>query len=204
MDDVVDVIHERGDQSLLSMAGLDVEDDMFAPVVVSARRRALWLGINLATAFIAVWVIGRFEATIQQIIALAILMPVVASMGGIAGTQTLTLVIRGIALGQIGAANARWLLNKELAVGLLNGLIWAVVVGLIAAFWFDDSGLGVIIGLAIIINLLTAALAGALIPLGLKKLDIDPALAGGVVLTTVTDVIGFLAFLGLATVFLLN
>ena len=173
-------------------------------MVVSARRRALWLGINLATAFIAVWVIGRFEATIQQIIALAILMPVVASMGGIAGTQTLTLVIRGIALGQIGAANARWLLNKELAVGLLNGLIWAVVVGLIAAFWFDDSGLGVIIGLAIIINLLTAALAGALIPLGLKKLDIDPALAGGVVLTTVTDVIGFLAFLGLATVFLLN
>ena len=204
IDDVVDVIHEQADHSLMSLAGLGEEDDMFAPVVVSARRRAIWLGVNLATAFLAAWVISRFEATIQQLVALAILMPIVASMGGIAGFQTLTIAIRGIALGQLGAANARALMLKELAVGLFNGLFWAMVVGGLAILWFRDVGLGLIIGLAMVINLLTAASAGALIPLALKRLGIDPALAGGVLLTTVTDVVGFMAFLGLATIFLIS
>jgi len=203
IDDVVDVIREEGEQSLLSTAGLDIEDDMFAPVFESARGRAVWLGVNLATAFLAAWVIGLFEATLDQIVALAILMPVVASMGGIAGSQTLTLVIRGIALGQIGLANARSLMIKELYVGALNGVFWALVVALVAYAWFDDLLLGAIIALAIVINLITAALAGALVPLGLNKLKIDPALAGGVILTTVTDVIGFWAFLGLASIFML-
>lgn len=203
IDDVVDVIREQGEHSLMSMAGLDEDDDMFAPIVVSARRRALWLGINLATAFLAAWVIGHFAATIEQLVALAVLMPIVASMGGIAGSQTLTIVIRGLALGQLGQANSRALLFKELAVGMLNGVLWAVVVGLIAGLWFSSESLGIVIAAALIVNLLVAALFGAMIPLWLKKMDIDPALAGGVILTTVTDVIGFLAFLGLATLFLI-
>jgi magnesium transporter len=202
IDDVVDVIREEADHSVLSMAGLDEEADMFAPVRVSARRRALWLGINLFTAFIASWVIGLFENTIQRVVALAVLMPIVASMGGIAGTQTLTLVVRGMALGQVGDANARWLLIKELAVGTLNGILWALVVGAIALAWFRDVELGIIFGAAIIINLANAALVGTLLPLLLKKLRIDPAIAGGVILTTATDVVGFFSFLGLATVFL--
>ena len=201
IDDVVDVIRDEADHSVLSMAGLSEEADMFAPVTVSARRRAIWLGINLVTAFIAAWVIGLFEATIQRVVALAVLMPIVASMGGIAGTQTLTLMVRGMALGQVGDANARWLLLRELAVSALNGVLWASVVAAIAVAWFDDIRLGIIIGVAIIVNLAAAALSGATLPLLLKKLGIDPAIAGGVVLTTVTDVIGFFAFLGLATVF---
>jgi magnesium transporter len=203
IDDVVDVIREEADRSILSMAGLDEDDDMFSPVVRSAKRRAVWLGINLFTAFLAAWVIGLFEATIQQVVALAVLMPIVASMGGIAGSQTLTLVIRGIALNQIGDANARWLLWKELAVGALNGVLWAGVVAIIAGLWFNSLALGLLIGTAMIINLIFAALAGATIPLFLQRINVDPALAGGVVLTTVTDVIGFFAFLGLATVFLI-
>lgn len=203
IDDVVDVIRDEAEHSVLSMAGLSEEADMFAPVAVSARRRAVWLGVNLVTAFIAAWVIGLFEATIQRVVALAVLMPIVASMGGIAGTQTLTLMVRGMALGQVGDANARWLLLRELAVSALNGILWALVVAAIAVAWFDDMRLGIIIGIAIIVNLAAAALSGATLPLLLKKLGIDPAIAGGVVLTTVTDVIGFFAFLGLATVFLL-
>ena len=203
MDDVIDVIREQGVHSLMSAAGLDEEDDIFAPVVVSTRRRATWLGINLATAFLAAWVIGRFEGTIEEIVALAILMPVVASMGGVAGSQTLTIVIRGLALGQIGRANARLLLYRELAIGGLNGLLWAVVVALIGGLWFQDASLGLVIGAAVVVNLLIAAFAGAVIPLVLRRINVDPALAGGVVLTTVTDVVGFVAFLGLATVFLL-
>jgi len=203
IDDIVDVIKEQGEHSLMSLAGLDEEDDMFAPVLESAKRRTIWLGINLITAFIASWVIGRFEGTIQQIVALAVLMPVVASMGGIAGSQTLTIVIRGLALGQIGIANSWALLRKELLVGIVNSLVWAFVVGLVADWWFGSAQLGIVIGAAMIINLITAALAGVLIPLLLKKMDIDPALAGGVVLTTFTDVVGFMSFLGLATVFLL-
>ena len=202
IDDVVDVIRDQGDHSLMSMAGLDEDDDMFAPVMVSAQRRALWLGINLATAFLAAWVIGRFAATIEQMVALAVLMPIVASMGGIAGSQTLTIVIRGLAVGQLGPANSRALLLKEVAVGLFNGVIWATVVGLIAGLWFNNQALGLVIATAMIVNLFVAAFFGALIPLWLKKKEIDPALAGGVILTTVTDVIGFLVFLGLASLFL--
>jgi len=203
IDDVVDVIREQGEHSLMGLAGLDEADDMFAPVARSARRRALWLGINLVTAFLAAWVIGRFEATIQSIVAVAILMPIVASMGGIAGSQTLTIVIRGLALGQVGSANARALLYKELAVAAINGALWAAAVGLIAGLWFTDWILGAVIALALVVNLLTAALAGTVIPLMLERIGIDPAIAGSVVLTTVTDVVGFAAFLGTATLILL-
>ncbi|MGI9301082.1 MAG: magnesium transporter [Gammaproteobacteria bacterium] len=203
IDDVVDVIRDQAEHSLMSMAGLDEEEDIFAPVAPSARRRAVWLGVNLLTAFIAAWAIGLFQGAIEKIVALAVLMPIVASMGGIAGSQTLTLVIRGLALGQVGRSNARYLLSKELAVGALNGLIWALVVALIAALWFKDVQLGAIIAAAMVINLLCASLAGVSIPLMLRRMQIDPALAGGVILTTVTDVVGFVAFLGLATVLLL-
>ena len=202
IDDVVDVIQEEAEQALRSMAGLG-EDDMFSPVIASARRRAVWLGINLLTAFLAAWVIGRFAETIRELVALAVLMPVVAGMGGIAGSQTLTIAVRGIALGQLVKSNIRPLLEKELAVGLVNGVIWSGVVALIVVVWFGDFSLGLIIGVAMIINLLIAALAGALIPVVLKRYGIDPAIAGGVILTTVTDVVGFMTFLGLATIFLI-
>jgi len=203
VDDVVDVIRDEAEHQILTMAGLDEEDDMFAPVLLSTRRRAVWLGVNLITAFAAAWVIGLFEATIQQIVALAVLMPVVASMGGIAGSQTLTLVVRGIATGQVVGGNARWLLSKELAVGLVNGILWALVIAGIAVLWFGDVRIGAIIAAAIWINLLCAAVSGVSVPMLLKRMGIDPALAGSVVLTTVTDVVGFFAFLGLATLFLL-
>ena len=204
VDDVIDLIRDDSDRALMQMAGLDDEADMFAPVMVSSRRRALWLGINLLTAFLAAWVIGRFEATLEQIVALAVLMPIVASMGGVAGSQTLTLVIRGLALGQIQKGNLRTLLNREVGISLLNGLLWAVVVALIAVAWFGDWAIGGILGVAILINLLSAALAGLAIPLVLDRMGIDPALAGNVILTTVTDVIGFSAFLGLATLLLVK
>ena len=203
IDDVVGIIREEADHSIMSMAGLDEEQDMFAPVMTSAKRRAVWLGVNLVTAFLASWVIGLFEATLQEIVALAVLMPIVASMGGIAGSQTLTLVVRGLALRQVSHANATQLLFKELSVGVVNGLLWAVVVAAIASVWFQDTDLGMLLGAAMVINLVCAALAGASIPLILDKIGIDPALAGGVLLTTVTDCIGFMAFLGLATIFLL-
>lgn len=203
IDDVVDVIRDEAEHSLMSMAGVAEEEDMFAPVIVSARHRAVWLGINLLTAFIASWVIGLFEATIEKAVALAVLMPIVASMGGIAGSQTLTLVIRGIALGQIGASNAQRLIVKELGVAVLNGVIWALVVAAIAVIWFGNYQIGGVIAAAIVINLLVAALAGATIPMILRRMGADPALGGSVMLTTVTDVIGFMAFLGLATIFLL-
>ncbi|MCF6211917.1 MAG: magnesium transporter [Gammaproteobacteria bacterium] len=202
IDDVVDVIRDEAEHSLMSMAGLSEEDDMFAPVITSSRRRTLWLGINLLTALLASWVIGLFGATIEKQVALAILMPIVASMGGIAGNQTLTLMIRGIALGQVSSGNARRLLNKEMLVGMLNGLTWALVISAIVILWFDDLLLGAIIAAAMMINLIVAALAGATIPLLLNRFSIDPALAGGVVLTTVTDVVGFLSFLGLAAMVL--
>lgn len=204
LEEVLDVVREEADHAVLSSAGLDEEHDLFAPVMVSARRRAVWLGVNLFTAFLASWVIGLFEATIDQIVALAVLMPVVASMGGIAGSQTLTLVIRGLALHQISSSNAMSFLFKELAVGAVNGVVWSVVVAMIAAAWFSNVPLGMMLGGAMIINLSCAALAGVLIPLFLQKRGIDPALAGGVLLTTVTDVIGFMSFLGLATIFLLK
>lgn len=202
IDDVVDVIRNEADHSLMSMAGLDEEQDMFAPVRLSAKRRALWLGVNLLTAILASWVIGLFEPTIEKMVALAVLMPIVASMGGVAGTQTLTLVTRGLALRQIGRTNARLVVTKELAVGALNGIVWSLVVALIAGVWFSNALLGGLIGSAIIITLICAALAGATIPLVLNNIGVDPALAGGVLLTTVTDVVGFLAFLGLATLYI--
>jgi magnesium transporter len=202
IDDVVDVIQDEADHSVMSMAGLSEEDDMFAPVITSSRRRTLWLGINLLTALLASWVIGQFENTIEKLVALAVLMPIVASMGGIAGSQTLTIVIRGIAVGKISRGNAWRLLNKETLVGILNGGIWALIVAGIAVLWFQDYELGAIIGAAMLINLVVAAIAGATIPIALQKMNIDPALAGGVVLTTVTDVIGFLSFLGLAALFI--
>ncbi|MGB5611344.1 MAG: magnesium transporter [Sedimenticolaceae bacterium] len=203
VDDVMDVIREESERSLMHAAGLDEEVDMFAPVLTSTRRRALWLGINLVTAFMAAWVIGLFEGTLEKVVALAVLMPIVASMGGIAGSQTLTLVIRGLALGHLQRGNAPVLLWKEFGVGTLNGLIWALVVAALAILWFESWQIGGIIAAAILLNMLCAALAGVAIPLVLSELDIDPALAGGVILTTVTDVVGFFAFLGLATLILL-
>jgi magnesium transporter len=204
VDDVVDVIRDEGEQTLMRMAGLDEEHDMFAPVLVTSRQRMLWLGVNLATALLAAWVIGLFEATIEKVVALAILMPVVASMGGIAGSQTLTIVIRGMALGQVGRSNARWLLNREVMVGFINSLLWALVVAMVATYWFGWPALGVIVAIALIVNLVIAAIAGTLLPLVMRRLMIDPALAGGVVLTTVTDVVGFVTFLGLGALFLVN
>ena len=199
IDDVVDVIRASADHSLMSQVGLDEDEDIFAPLVRTVRRRSIWLGINLLTAFLASAVIGMFEATLEQVVALAILMPVVASMGGIAGTQALTIVIRGMALGRVGSANIRALLSREVIIGSANGLFWSMIVGLAAYVWFGDFTLGYVIAIAIIVNLIVAALVGTLLPGYLKSMQIDPALAGGVVLTTVTDVVGFFCFLGVAT-----
>jgi magnesium transporter len=200
IDDVVDVIREEADHSLTSLAGL-AEEDTFAPVWQSAPRRAIWLGINLITALLASSVINMFQDTIEKVVALAVLMPIVASMGGIAGTQSLTILIRAMAMGQINGRNQLWLVGRESLVGLLNGLLWAGVIAITASLWFGDATLGVIIACAMLINLVTAGLAGAGLPLLLRRLRIDPALAGGVLVTTVTDVMGFLAFLGLAALF---
>ncbi|SFV87126.1 Mg/Co/Ni transporter MgtE / CBS domain [hydrothermal vent metagenome] len=199
IDDVVDVIRDHAEQSVMSMAGLDGEEDVFAPVTQSVKRRSIWLGVNLVTVFIAVFFIGLFEATLQEKIALAILMPVVASMGGIAGTQTLILVTRGIATGRVTTSNLKVLMNKEVAIGILNGMVWAIVIGAATYVWFADVMLSIIIAIAIVVNLIFAAFSGAFLPLLLVRFKIDPALAGGVILTTITDVIGFVAFLGLAS-----
>jgi magnesium transporter len=199
----VELLHEHYDAQLMASAGLDEEEDLFAPVMRSSRRRATWLGINLLTAFLASWAIGLFEGTLQQVVALAVLMPVVASMGGIAGSQTLTLIIRGLALGQITTANVMPLLRKELSVGGLNGVLWALVIGIVAGYWFSSPMIGFVIALAIVVNIAVAALSGVLVPVLLQKLKIDPALSGSVILTTVTDVVGFVVFLGLGSLFLL-
>ena len=203
VDDVVDEIRDEAEHSLMSAAGLDEEDDMFAPVVKSAGRRAVWLGVNLCTAFLAAAVVDQFQTTLDAIVVLAVLMPVVPSMGGIAGTQSLTIITRAIALGQIDRANANRILRKEVMVGVLNGIAWAVVVAAATYLWFNDWRIGGVIGAAMIVNLVVAAVAGFSIPLTLKRMGIDPALAGGVVLTTVTDVIGYAAFLGLGAALLL-
>lgn len=184
-------------------AGLDENEDLFAPVIASAKSRAVWLGINLLTAFLAAWTIGLFEATLQQQVALAVLMPIVASMGGIAGSQTLTLIIRGLALGQITPQTYWTLMRKELGVGLINGFLWAVVICGVTYLWFGDWIIGIVIALAIVINILVAAFSGVVIPVWLEKARIDPALSGSVILTTVTDVIGFFVFLGLGSLLLL-
>ena len=201
IDDVVDVIREEADHSLTSLGGIGEDEDTFATVMQTAPRRAVWLGINLLTAFIASSVINLFQDTIEKVVALAVLMPIVASMGGVAGTQTLTVLIRGLAMGQLNSRNQRWLVAREALVGIANGILWALVVAAAASIWFKDWTLGLVIAAAMMINLMTAGLAGAVIPLTLKRLGIDPALAGGVVLTTVTDVVGFLSFLGLAAIF---
>ena len=203
IDDVVDVIREESEHTVLNMAGLTDEEDIFAPVLPSTRRRAIWLGINLLTALIASGVISLFQETIEQVVALAVLMPIVASMGGIAGSQTLTLVIRGIALGNISSTNSKSLLAKEISIGLLNSLLWACVIGVLSSYWFNNYLIGVVIGIAMIANLGFAALSGVLIPIMLKRIGVDPALGGGVILTTITDVIGFSSFLALGTIFLL-
>lgn len=201
IDDVVDVIIEDAAHSLFGLAGLSDEEETFSSVRRAAPRRAVWLGINLATAILASVVINLFEGALEKVVALAILMPIVASMGGIAGSQTLTVVIRGMALGQINRGNVRWLLSKEFITGVINATLWSIVIGALASWWFDDPMIGYIIAAAMIINLVTAAVAGSLLPVILKAMRIDPALAGGVLLTTITDVVGFFSFLGLATLY---
>jgi magnesium transporter len=202
IDDVVDVIREEAAHEVMSSAGLRDEEDVFAAVLPSTRRRLLWLGINLVTAFLAAAVVSRFEGTIEKVAALAALMPIVASMGGIAGTQTVTLIIRGIALGQVEWVNAKWLLWKEIAVGGLNGLIWAAIVGAVTIVWYGTWKISAIIAAATLINLLCAAAVGVIVPLGLRRMRIDPALSAGVILTTFTDCIGFATLLGLGALFL--
>ncbi len=203
IDDVVDIIREDAEHSMMSMAGLDDEEDTFAPIGQSTKRRSVWLGVNLVTALLAAMVSDLFESTLSQLAVLAILNTIVPSMGGVAGNQTLTLVIRGMALGHVNPSNSLWLLRKELAIGFLNGLIWAVLIAGVIALWKQDVVLGGIIAFAMMVNMIAAGLAGAFLPLAMKKLKIDPALAGSVILTTITDVVGILAFLGTATIFLI-
>ncbi len=202
IDDVVDLIQDTAAKNLLAPAGLNEEDDIFAPVFYTAKRRALWLGVNLVTAVVASIVIGLFEATIEKLVALAVLMPIIASMGGNAGTQTLTTVIRGLGVGTISLANAFDVLKKELLVGSLNGLIWATVMAIVSIVWYENYLLAAIVAVAMLVNIIVSALAGVLLPIVLHKMGIDPALAGGVSLTTVTDVVGFLAILGIAALLL--
>ena len=200
IDDVVDVIIEDADQNFLGMAG--IAEDTFAAPARAARGRVLWLSINLMTAFIASMTIGLFQATIDQIVYLAILMPIVASMGGVAGTQTLTIVIRGLTLQQINSTNLNWLFKREVAVSIVNGMVLSILVGGITYLWFESLVLSLVISIAMVINLISSAIAGILIPIILRKFNQDPAIAGSVVVTTVTDVIGFFSFLGLAAIFL--
>jgi len=202
IDDVVDIIREGAEHSMMSMAGLEDDEDTFAPVLQSTKRRSVWLAVNLVTALMAAMVSDLFEATLSQLAVLAILNTIVPSMGGVAGNQTLTLVIRGMALGHVNASNSRWLISKELSIGFLNGAIWAVLIASVIALWKQDYMLGVIIAFAMMVNLIAAALAGATLPIIMKRLKIDPALAGSVILTTITDVVGIFAFLGTATLFL--
>ncbi len=204
IDDVVDIIREQAEHQALGAAGLDEDEDLFSPIRRAVRGRLVWLGINLCTAFLAAAVIGQFEATLQQVVALAVLMPIVAGIGGNAAVQVLTLMVRGLALGQVGPSNARILLWKELRVALINGVLIGGTVGIVAFFWFHDWLLSLVITCALIINFCAAATAGVLLPLLLRRMRIDPAVAGTVVVTAVTDVMGFFCFLGLATVILLR
>ncbi|MCQ8850014.1 magnesium transporter [Alteromonas stellipolaris] len=203
IDDVVDIIREDAEHSMMSMAGLDDDEDTFAPVLQSTKRRSVWLAVNLVTALMAAMVSDLFEATLSQLAVLAILNTIVPSMGGVAGNQTLTLVIRGMALGHVNASNSRWLISKEISIGFLNGAIWAILIASVIALWKQDYMLGIIIAFAMLVNMIAAALAGATLPLIMKRLKIDPALAGSVILTTITDVVGIFAFLGTATLFLM-
>jgi magnesium transporter len=204
VDDVLDIIRAQAEHQALSAAGVDEDEDLFSPVPRAFRRRVVWLGINLCTAFLASSVVGQFQGTIDRLVALAVLMPIVAGMGGNAGTQVLALMVRGLALGQVGASNAKALVWKEIRVSMLNGLLIGGIVALATWLWFGDWPLAMVIFAAMVINLMSAALAGVLVPLTLKRMRLDPALAGGVILTTVTDVMGFFSFLGLATLVLLR
>ena len=199
IDDVVDIIRENAEHDMMGLAGMDDDEDTFAPVLQSTKRRTLWLGVNLIAALTAASVSNMFEATLEQLATLAILMTIVPSMGGIAGNQTLALVIRGMAVGHISDENSRWLIGKEAMVGVLNGAIWAISIAIIVSLWKGDLSLGLIIGGAMFINMSMGGLAGVVIPLVMKKYNIDPALAGGMALTTVTDVVGLFSFLGMAT-----
>ena len=203
IDDVVDIIREEAEHSMMSMAGLEDEEDTFAPVLKSTQRRSIWLGVNLFTALMAAMVSDLFEATLSQLAVLAILNTIVPSMGGVAGNQTLTLVIRGMALGHVSPSNSRWLIGKELAIGFLNGVLWAVLIASVVAVWKQDYLLGLVIAFAMLVNMIAAGLSGVILPIVMKKLKIDPALAGSVILTTITDVVGIFAFLGTATWLLL-
>jgi magnesium transporter len=202
VDDVVDVIREEADHTVMSMAGLDEEEDMFAPVLAAAKRRAVWISVNLMTAILAASVVDAFRGTLEHLVTLAVLMPIVASMGGIAGSQVLTLMIRGLALGQVAQENAPWILTRQLSVVGLNALLAAVVMGGVALGYFGDAGLAAVIAAALVINLSVATIAGVTVPLLLRRLGVDPALAGPVLVTTCTDVMGFLSFLGLGALFL--
>jgi len=204
IDDVVDIIREQAEHQALGAAGLDEDEDLFSPIWRAIRGRVVWLGINLLTAFVAASVIGQFEATIEKIVALAVLMPIVAGIGGNAAVQVLTLMVRGLALGQVGASNARILLWKETRVALINGMLIGGLVGLVALAWFRDWVLSIVIFMALVINFSSAALAGVLLPLLLKRMRVDPAVAGTVVVTAVTDIMGFFCFLGLATAIMLR
>jgi len=204
IDDVVDVIREEAERSVMRMAGLNEEGDMFAPILTSSKRRAVWLGINLLTVLLAAFAIGFFEETIKEITALAILMPIVASMGGIAGSQTLTLMIRGMATGQVGSGNIKDLLNREVMIGFINSILWAVVLAGFCALWFNSWDMSLVMAMALVINLVAGALAGVLVPVLLRRMSIDPAIAGGVILTTVTDIVGYVSFLGIATWLLIS
>ena len=204
VDDVVDIIQDQANSEIFNMAGLDDEDDIFAPVLISSKRRAVWLGANLFTAFVVASAVSLFQSTIDQIVILAVLMPIVASMGGVAGNQTLILVIRGIAMGKIQRSNALRLLSKEIMVSLVNGFFWAIIVSFFAVLIFQTSWeIGIIVGASMLLNIFVSAIAGVAIPFVLKRVGIDPALASGVMMTTLTDVLGFVTFLGLATLFLL-
>ena len=199
IDDVVDIIRDEADDSVLNMAGLNKEDDIFAPIIQSTKRRTIWLGANLITAILAAAAIGIFEATIEKVVTLAILMPIVASMGGIAGMQSLALVMRFQATNQIGATNSKLLIFKEASIGVLNGFLWSSIVASAVYFWFNSIFLGLVIAAALMINLIIGAISGVSLPLILRRLNIDPALAGGVILTTITDIVGFISLLGIAT-----
>ena len=202
VDDVVDVIIEDADQNLIGLAG--IAEDTFAPPGRAAKSRALWLSINLLTAFIAAATINLFQTTIDKFVYLAVLMPIVASMGGVAATQTLTIVIRGLSLEQIKSSNLNWLFKRELFVSILNGIFLSILISIVTYFWFQELLISILICAAIVINLISSVIAGIFVPIILNKLNQDPAIAGSVVVTTVTDVIGFFSFLGLATIFLVN
>jgi magnesium transporter len=202
VDDVVDVIHEEAEEDFMRLGGVR-EDDLYADVLDTGRSRFSWLFVNLGTALLASIVIGFFQATIEQIVMLAVLMPIAASMGGNAGTQTLTVVVRAIAMKEITGANAYRVLSKEVLVGIFNGLLFAVIIGAAAWFWTGSLPIGLVMAAAIIVTMIIAGLAGTAIPLGLSRTGVDPAVASGVFLTTITDVVAFCAFLGLASLFLI-